>query len=272
MDAAGKVNYRVRSGETVQGFYTLGADGAAYGFENVRSAKVVLRMLAEAEQAYAHGKHNHIDLSPDSFVSVFAKSIEPKRTDVVRVFTRVKPVPVGANSLNKSLGRDHLWITGKDMDALGESAASGNPFQLPRDLKMRLVRYNLIDNVRGQPDMWEASQVRKADITVTPLGKSGDAMTYKFSGEFAMSTADGNRGIEGTIRGEIEVDTAKRKLLWFRAFADATAWGDSKFTAHAPSGRFPLVIGMLNVNDGLSRTVAPDAISLGDFYFSPSEK
>jgi len=272
MEAAGKVNYRVRSGETVQGFYTLGADGAAYSFENVRSAKVVLNMLSETSSAYAKGKHSKVDIPPDSFTSIFAKSIEPKRTDVVRVFTRVRPVPVSANSLNKSLGRDHLWVTGKDIDALGAAAAAGNPFPMPRDLKLRLVRYNLIDNVRGQPDLWEASQVKKADLTVTPIGRSGGAMVYKFSGSFAMETADSKRGLEGTIEGEIEADPLNRKLLWFRAFADATAWGDSKFTAHAPNGRFPLVIGMLNVDDGLAKTVAPDAISLGDLYFIPSEK
>lgn len=272
MEAAGKVNYRVRSGQTVQGFYTLGADGAAYGFENVRSAKVVLNLLSETASAHARGKHPKVEIPPDSFTSIFTKSIEPKHTDVVRVFTRLRPVPVSANSLNKSLGRDHLWITGKDIDALGAAAASGNPFPMPRDLKMRLVRYNLIDNVRGQPDLWEASQVKKADLTVTPIGRSGGAMVYKLSGAFAMGTADSKRGIDGTIEGEIEVDPASRKLLWFRAFAEASAWGDSKFTAHAPSGKFPLVIGMLNVDDGLSKTVAPDAISLGDVYFSPSEK
>jgi hypothetical protein len=87
-----------------------------------------------------------------------------------------------------------------------------------------------------------------------------------------METADSQRGIEGTIDGEIEVDPAQRRLLWFRAFAEATAWGDSKFTAHAPNGKFPLVIGMLNVDDGLAKTVAPDAISLGDLYFSPADK
>jgi len=272
METAGKVNYRVRSGQTVQGFYTLGADGAAFGFENVRSAKVVLNMLSEAASAFAKGKHSKVDIAPDSFTSIFAKSIEPKRTDVVRVFTRVRPMPVGANSLNKSLGRDHLWITGKDIDAFGVASASGSPFPMPRDLKMRLVRYNLIDNVRGQPDLWEASQVKKADLTVTPIGRSGGAMVYKFSGAFAMGTSDAKRGIEGTIEGEIEVDPAKRKLTWFRAFADAIAWGDSKFTAHAPSGKFPLMIGMLNVDDGLSKTVTPDAISLGDVYFSPTDK
>lgn len=272
MEAAGKVNYRVRSGDTVQGFYTLGADGGAYAFENVRSAKVVLNMLSETDRAYAMGKRTKVDIPQDSFISIFTKSVEPKRTDVVRVFTRVRPVPVSANSLNKSLGRDHLWLTGKDVDALVAAGASGNPFPMPRDLKMRLVRYNLVDNVRGQPDLWQFSEVKKADFTVTPVGRSGSAMVYKFTGAFAMATADTKRGLEGTIDGEIEVDPTQRKLLWFRAFADATAWGDSKFTAHAPNGKFPLVIAMLNVDDGLSKTVVPDAISLGDLYFSPSEK
>ncbi len=272
MDAAGKINYRVRSGQSVQGFYILAADGTAYEFENVRSAKVVLTMLKEAETAFQAHKPPKADIPESSFVSIFSKSTEPKNTSVVRVFTRVRPVPISANSLNKSLGRDHLWIVGKDIDALATAGASGNPFQMPRDMRMRLVRYNLIDNVRGQPDLWEASQVKKSDITVTPVGRSGDSMVYKFTGAFALATADGKRGLEGEITGEIETDPSKRTLTWFRAIADATAWGDSKFTAHAPNGKYPLVIGMMNVDDGLSRTVVPDAISLGDLYFIPAEK
>lgn len=272
MEAAGRINYRVRSGQSVQGFYILAADGTAYQFENVRSAKVVLTMLNEAEVAFKANRPPKVDIPESSFVSVFSKSTEPKNTSVVRVFTRVRPVPLSANSLNKSLGRDHLWIVGNDIDALAAAGAPGNPFEMPRDLKMRLVRYNLIDNVRGQPDLWEASQVKKADFTVTPVGRSGDSMVYKFTGAFALGSADSKRGLEGRITGEIETNPAKRTLTWFRAIADATAWGDSKFTAHAPTGKFPLVIGMMNVDDGLSKTVVPDAISLGDLYFTPSEK
>ena len=272
MDAAGKVNYRVRSGDTIQGFYTLGADGTGYGFENVRSAKVVLQMLDEASGQFIAHRPAKVDISPSTFTSIFAKSPDPSHTSVVRVFTRVRPVPVGANSLNKSLGRDHLWVIGKDIDQLSEAAKSGNAFQMPRNLKMRLVRYNLIDNVRGQPDLWEHSQVKEANVVVTPIGKSGNEMLYKFSGQFSLSTDDGKRGLDGSIEGEIATLPEQKKLARFRAFAEATAWGDSKFTAHAPSGKFPLVIAMLDVNDGLAKTVVPDAVSLGDLYFSPSEK
>jgi hypothetical protein len=272
MDAASKVNYRVRSGESVQGFYTLASDGTGYGFENVRSPKVVLEMLQEASSAFTKNPPPKVAINESTFMSIFSKSKEPSNTKVVRVFTRVRPIPVGANSLNKSLGRDHLWIVGKDIQELTAAGASGSAFKMPHNLLMRIVRYNLIDNVRGQPDLWEHSQVKQANIVVSPVGMTGKEMNYKFTGDFSLRTDDGKRGLEGTISGEITTVPNERKLARFRAFADATAWGDSKFTAHAPSGRFPLVIAMLDVDDSLAQTVAPDAISLGDLYFAPSSK
>ena len=271
MDNASKVNFKVRSADSVQGFYTMAADGTAYGFKNVRGAQVVLPMLDEAYRQFHTHKPPKADI-PTTVTSPFAKSPEPSATSVVRVFTRVRPVPLGANRLNKGLGRDHLWILGRDIREMSAAAAAGNPFQMPGDLKMRLIRFGLLDNVRGHPDAWLLEEVKKANITMKPIGRRGADMIYTFAGEFFMKTPDGKRGLDGKIKGEVEVNEAAKRVTWFRAIADATAWGDSKFTAYAPPGKFPLVIAFLQVDDTMSKTVEPDGLSIGDGYFSASKK
>ena len=271
MDNVAKVNFKVRSADSVQGFYTMAADGTAYGFKNVRGAKIVLPMLNDAEQQFHANKPPKVEIKVLA-ASLFDRSPEPNSTSVIRAFTRVRPVPLAANSLNKSVGRDHLWILARDLKQMSAAAAAGNSFPMPKDLKMRLVRFNLVDNVRGQPDPWELDQVKRANITMKPIGRRGSEMIYTFTGDFLMRTADSKRGLEGRITGELEVTEATGKVAWFRAIADATAWGDSKFTAHSPPGKFPLVVAMLNVDDTLAGTIEPDGLPLDGAYFYASER
>ena len=269
MSTAGKVNYRVRSGQTVQGFYTVAADGTAYGFENARDAKIVLGMLTEARDSFHAHPPAKIAISTEGSEGVFSRS--PDLTvSVIRVYTRVRPVPLGANALNKSVGRDHLWIIGSDVRAIIANGASGNGFKMPGPLAARIVRYHLVDNVRGEPDMWLPGQVRKAEFTMKPLGKSKGMLLYSFKGDFTQKLPDGKRGLDGTIRGEMDLDPATHRVIRFRAYADAQAWGDSKFTKWAPPGKFPLVVAMVEAKDNIAMNVPPEALALDEEYFAPT--
>ncbi|MGI8922711.1 MAG: hypothetical protein ACR2HJ_01500 [Fimbriimonadales bacterium] len=269
MSTAGKVNYRVRSGQTVQGFYTVAADGTAYGFENVRDAKVVIRMLTEARDAFHAHPPIQLAISTEGSEGVFSRSPDPT-VSVVRVYTRVRPVPLAANSLNKSVGRDHLWIIGSDVKAIIAAGANGSGFKMPDALAGRIVRYHLVDNVRGEPDMWLAGQVKRADFTMKPLGKSKGKLLYSFRGAFTQKLSDGSRGLGGTIRGEMDLDAANNRVIRFRAYAEAQAWGDSKFTKWAPPGKFPMVIAMIESTDNIAMNVPPEALGLDDEYFFPT--
>ncbi|MBA3727088.1 MAG: hypothetical protein H0W86_11750, partial [Armatimonadetes bacterium] len=174
------------------------------------------------------------------------------------------------NALNKSVGRDHLWIIGSDVKAIIAAGVSGNGFKMPDALAGRILRYHLIDNVRGEPDMWLPGQVKKADFTMKPLGKSKGKLLYSFKGAFTQKLSDGTRGLDGTIRGEMDLDAANNRVIRFRAYAEAQAWGDSKFTKLAPSGKFPLVVAMVEATDKIALNVPPEALGLEDEYFAPT--
>jgi hypothetical protein len=269
MEAAGKVNYRVRSGDTVQGFYTMAADGTAFGFENVRDPKVVDRMLTEAEDAFHKTPPAKVEISTENIPSVFALAPE-KTVSVARVFTRVRPIPLGANALNKTVGRDHLWILGSDVRAIFDAGAREGTFKMPDPLAGRIVRFNLIDNVRGEPDLWLPDQVKKADFSMKLISHMGTQSIFSFNGLYAQKTSDGKRGLDGTIRGEMTLDSATNRVVRFRAYAEAQAWGDSKFTKYAPDGKFGLVVAMIDVDDKISANVPPEGIRLASEYFDPT--
>lgn len=269
MDNGGKVNFRIRSAQSVQGIYTMAANGTAYGFLNERVPDDVVRLMDDALSQFRQFPPPRVELSKVEPVGILSKSPDPANTNVIRVFTRVRPIPLGANRLNQSLGRDHMWLFGSDLRAVLVGGASGNPFSMPASMKQRLVRFHLLDNVRGDPDVWEANEVRKADIRITPLGKRGETMVYTLSGNFAMRTASSARGFEGSIEGEFAIAVATARLHSFTALAEGTAWGDSKFTAHAPAGKYPLKIAMVHTDDAYAKTVPPKGLALGEKYFKP---
>ncbi len=268
MDMAGKVNYRVRSGQTVQGFYVAGPDGKGYAFENIRDAKRVNQMLDESLDAYRADPPGRVDIPKSYIEAPFAKSPDAT-TSVVRVFTRIRPVPLGANPANNFVGRDHIWILGNEVKAILSSPTDGSSFALPRDLVGRIVRFHLIDNVRGEPDMWEPDQVKKANFYAKFIGVEGASRKYSFSGEFALKYADGKRGQDGTISGEITLNPLTNRVVRFRAYSQGYAWGESKYAGNAPDGRFPIVIAMVDTNDEISKNVPPEAIGYGNEYFHP---
>jgi hypothetical protein len=136
-----------------------------------------------------------------------------------------------------------------------------------------MVRFHLVDNVRGEPDMWHGREVKRAQFTARFVGGSAAIKSYEMHGDFAQQTSDGKRGLEGSIDGRFEVVTEKAKISRFRAVAQMQAWGASRFTPSPPAGRFPMAIAMIEANDSVSHVVPPQAMDEGaDYYLNPNEK
>jgi hypothetical protein len=179
----------------------------------------------------------------------------PSGSAVVRLFTRIKPAPLGSDSSNENVARDHLWILPSELVELSKG-------QLPEPLKLRLVRFALVDNVRGEPDHWRVAEIERADFRVTK--KSG---SVSIQGEFRMKTADAKRGLEGTLEAVADFD-ASGKMTKFLAYAEGQAWGRSTYTPNEPTGRFPLAIGFRLATDETSKVVAPQAVFHGKEYLT----
>jgi hypothetical protein len=242
--AARQVKPEVDKGVTAQGRYVVGADGTAYGYNNNRSVERVLAMMDSALGLFAAHSAGPVPAGGHPSGRTW-----PEGVQTVRVVARVRPVPPGCDPMNQNVARDHLWILPDEARALGRG-------DFPEALATRICRFSLVDNVRGEPDHWRADEVALSEFW--PSGKG------QFSGMFSMETADGKRGLRGTI--EVEAETKSGKLSRFLAYASVQAWGRGTYTPGEPPGKFPMAIAMRLVDDEASRTVPPQAVSYGAEY------
>lgn len=265
---------RVKRGETSQGFYTLSADGTFYGYNNNRSIERVNALMDEALAEFRRAAPGPAEISKADIAAPWARTPDSGAA-VVRVFSRIRPVPAGAAEANGHLGRDHLWITAEEIRAM---LAGGDEFPLPRTLAQRMVRYHLIDNVRGEPNMWAADEVKKAEFTVRRVPKevagvsraaASSPVEFEFQGDFAQVTKDNSRGLEGAIHGRLTIEEGHSRLVRFRAYAECMAWGSGTYTGGAPDGKFPLLIAMIEANDAIALSVPPQGLACGGDYLAP---
>ncbi|MBC8063282.1 MAG: hypothetical protein H7Y17_00505 [Chlorobia bacterium] len=255
---ATKVKPDIAKGSTAQGKYVIAADGTAYGFNNNRSIERVHQLL---DRSLAQFK-----ASPPVQVAISAAELEAKfvpeppiGSAVVRLFTRVKPAPLGSDSANENVARDHFWILPEELKALSTG-------EMPEAFRMRLARFALVDSVRGEPDHWRPAEIVRAEFKLSPL-RSSKVKGFSLTGTFSMQTQDLKRGYEGKLEGELTFGTENR-LVSFKAFAEGQAWGASTYAPNPPAGKFPLLIAFVSVSDEASRVVAPQAVFYGREYLT----
>ncbi|MBV6502516.1 MAG: hypothetical protein AKCLJLPJ_00563 [Fimbriimonadales bacterium] len=249
MHAVSQINPRVRDGVTSQGFYVIGPDGQAFGFNNNRNVDRVLDMLRKARSAFLAAPKRPGTRPELKDVSPAA----PPGTIVLRMYSRISPIPKDSHPSNENLQRDHVWILSD------EAAQLRSGSDVPETLVARFCRFAFVDAVRGEPDFWKTSEIleRKFRIQTAPDGRR------LLTGEFRMATADGRRGLNGRL--EAVLTYAGATLSNFRGFASAVAWGASTYTPNPPPGQFPMKFAFVLATNAID-TVAPQAAMYGAEY------
>jgi hypothetical protein len=256
------------AGSTTQGFYAFNAAGTTYGAMNNRSVERVLNLIAEAKREFEADPPERIDLGDGPIAPVRPRP--PDGGSIARLYSRIDPFPEGAPSQNRFIGRDHLWIAREEV----ESLARGD---FPRTLAARLVRFQLFDNVRGEPDPWSPDQVRLADFSAR-AERRGDEVFVTVEGRFKMErprSEEGRGGLpdtgyEGTLTGETRIDPRDARILEMRWLAEGEAWGRGRYTGRPPEGRFPLKIAIVEADDDIARRIPPQGLIWGrGEYFNP---
>src|SRR5205814_138897 len=102
--------------------------------------------------------------------SLGPESKVPEGALVLRVFSRIAPLPAGLDEIhrrrNGQLGRDHLWLLKNDAAEIVSRLKEAKEADAPQALSKRLCRYHLTDNVRGESDLWEPENVKKRSFKV----------------------------------------------------------------------------------------------------------
>jgi hypothetical protein len=147
----------------------------------------------------------------------------------------------GKSVYEKALGNDHLWIRQDEAEQLARKS-------LPDSLKVRLVRFHLIDNTRGEPPFWRPDEIKQLDLNLDEKGR--------LSGTVKLATKSGERGFDARVLGVIEVRDGK--VTGFNVVARGDYWGEGPFTRGAPKGRFPFAVAFrLSSGEEQERRIPP---------------
>ena len=212
--------------KTTQGLYLASASGELLGFNNNRGGDRVKALMKKALEQFQAPTATPIEAGP---VDGRYHAPLPGGGMVVRVQAKIlggyEPTTDRWRKIfQEALSRDNLWLTAAEQEAL---VAGG----LPSSLQQRLVRYHLIDNTRGEPQMWKAEEITSLCLSL----EKG-----LLSGTVHLETASGNRGYQANLLGHIEHKDGK--ITRFDLVAHGQFWGECTYTPGAPKGKFPLAV------------------------------
>ncbi len=256
---------------STQGFYVSTVGGGLLRYWNNRDPQRIRQHL-EAALAKQPARSVAIVTDRDHAVDPRLARPVPDGAAVVDVFARILDAssddgescdvrwPAGdrwQTKLHGSIGRDHLWILPDEIDALAHG-------EVPDALLMRIARFHLVDNTRGEPPLWTRREVKRAAARLVPISADRPGC-FRLDGHVELSTADLSRGDSVDLLGEVVVRDGR--LVCFDVVGSGTCHGESTYTPGAPRGKFPLAFAMrIAADDAIARDVPPQgARDLADY-------
>lgn len=243
---------------TTQGFYIFGPDGVLIRGWNNRDPAKLREGLRRAADDYRPPKSGAIDAKPDSS---YART-PPAGGLVLDVHSRILKGewPEAGDAWQKifrsATGRDHLWITKEETGALLRG-------EFPQSLATRIARFHCIDDTRGEPPMWDRSEIRGLRMELKPA-KGG----FAIDGEVKLATAAGDRGFDARAAGFVA--TKGDQVSRFDLVVRGEFFGEGTYTKGAPKGKFTLAIAFTLADEAPakaeSRKVPPQGARELDAY------
>ncbi len=228
--------------KTTQGFYIVAPDGEFFYYNNNQGPKRIRTMMKAALREFKPGDYQAIKVSKVD--KRFARQI-PTGGAVIRVNAKVLG-GYGATSnerkkaFHSAISRDNLWILPDELKKLAKG-------EITKSLARRLARFHLVDNTRGEPNMWHSNHIEKLKLQL-----DGEKLT----GSIHLETPDGRRGYTAKLLGKIKFTNGK--IVRFDVVAKGNAWGEGTWTRGAPQGKFPLAVAFrLADNTDTADRVAP---------------
>lgn len=120
--------------------------------------------------------------------------------------------------------RDRVWVLDAEWKAmLPSTPAAGDVVDVPPALVRRLVRYHVVEALRGEPGKWSSKQIREAVFKLTVASATETDLRMHLQGSVKLG---GEKvGLEGTLAGVLVVDRARKAFTRFDLALVADAWG-----------------------------------------------
>lgn len=212
--------------QTTQGKYAATADGTLLGETNHFAAERILKMMNAALDEFEPTDIEAI--AKDTIDDQFAR-VAPENGLVVRVHCKIlggyeEPENERQRIFQQSIARDNLWITEQEKRTLING-------EFPKALAVRLARFNLVDNTRGEPPMWDANEIVELEIS---------ARDGVIRGSVHVQTENKKRGFKGEVFGHL--DSQNGSLVRLDLVAKGEFWGNGTYTRKGPEGKFPIAM------------------------------
>lgn len=244
-----------RRSTTRQGIYCCTPSGKFLASINTTSPDRMADMLRDALEAWKKTPKSErlLDYDPAERAGEIERRerLYPEDGLGLRVYSRDMPRKGGrsneANDWRRSAWNvDSLWYRKAEAaTVLPEELRAGGSVTWPDATLRRLVRHNLVDNVRGQTNGYRDAQVQIARMTTTVTRRDGDVAHLTFAGESRATTSGTwpkggayagmashgphTRGVATTMYGEAEYDVAKARFVRFEIAAAGTRFGQTRF-------------------------------------------
>jgi hypothetical protein len=266
---------------TRQGVYAATPDGDLLASLNPSSAQRLLEMLSAALANWRQRPPSAPDLAPAAGLDEQYRRVPPERGLVLNVFSRIPLENAGDGwNPNRVTGRDHAWLTEAEWRALLPPVwRNGVRYPLPQSLVERLARFHLVDNVRGEPDIWQRDQIRAAEVFLVVedaaahrIRLEGNTRAEAPADPQPMTAPIGgrlrpDRGYDARLQGYLVYDPAKKCLSRCDLLAWGEAWGHGHYTPRPPEGRFPLLIAFSLAGNRPADRIQPQGIRNREDYF-----
>jgi hypothetical protein len=266
-----------RGGSTRQGIYIFTADGKLLAYKNAGQAPdamrdVLKRGLSEFRKLPAERrKPGAIKVDDAGKADRRYSRTPPAGGLVLKAYTRI----LGRDGDKYSRGtcksewgdkaaRDHVWLTEKEWKSLIPAVLKkGSKADVPAAVALRIARFHLIDNTRGEPYMWRREDVRKYELTLTVEEASASEVVLRLDGSFLIASrpdaAKAERGYDVRLLGKVRYDRAKKAITAFDVVAVGDHWGEGTYTRGARPGRTPLGVTFELVSSDADGLVPPQA-------------
>lgn len=174
---------------------------------------------------------------------------------ILRVTSRDLPRPGRRDDARWN--KDTAWFRKQEARELfAQDPRVGARHEVPRKLVERLVRFHLVDNVRGQVREFPAEGVIRAELAATVTAVEDSVVSIRFEGETQADTE--GRGYRPRILGRARYDTNEARFVSFEMLAVGDRWGadlhNSRRNDQDPS---PMGIYFSLAGDGSADRLAP---------------
>jgi hypothetical protein len=271
---------RTRPTSTRQGTYATTASGELLASWNNNNPRFVARKLHEALAAWDRRKAQGRESTGEAAL----KATDLKRADrfypegglVLRVNTRDLPRdrPV-ERQWASAWNQDFAWFTRDEArQFLPVSPRQGEEQTVPRPLVERLVRFHLLDNVRGQTSPFPADAVKDARLSVKVTEIKDDVASLRLDGT-TRAVHRGNwpirgfrdmnqpttqeRGLDLKLLGHARYDLKRERFVDFEVVAIGERWGGTQYNGRSRDlGSAPFGATLTLAGDSRASRVSPE--------------